>query len=364
MKKKSMYNDILEALNTNCVVIEEMTDAINRAAYRSFNFKDDDDNIFIKLANDENTMCNDILKTLSMNLETLTEMKDAMKRIVDNSESYTDKALKTLNKDVFEQKDLILNASLGLSGEVGEVNDIIKKYMYHGHNLDDDMKEKIILELGDVCWYVALMAWAIDKTKFEDVLNKNIAKLDKRYNGEFSTEKSINRKEDSDNSCEEKKNDSDNGFETFVKHYDEELDKMRINCKNNSDSLLDKFNKYHNKEIEFETTLNDEEWHKLVRYFENEADTQEECDANQSNEDKKKDSKKMSDDDTKIKAYKDLEDMLDAYYNVRWMNDLLKLLFDKKDNKEPSEEEPKTIKDLRELSIEDMFDEYYIPYFR
>ena len=286
---------------------------------------------------------------------------DALKEWINENESYTDLALKTLNKDVFEQKDLILNASLGLSGEVGEVNDIIKKYMYHGHKLDDDTKEKIILELGDVCWYVALMAWAIDKTKFEDVLNKNIAKLDKRYHGEFSTEKSVNREEDSNNSCEEKKNDSDNGFETFVKHYDEELDKMRINCK-------DYF------ELEFETTLNDEAWHKLVRYFENEADTQEECDANQSNEDEEKDSKKMSDDDTKIKAYKDLEDMLDTYYNVRWMNDLLKLLFDKKDNKEPSEdkkdgkepskEEMRPIKDLRDLSIEDMFDEYYIPYFR
>ena len=286
---------------------------------------------------------------------------DALKEWINENESYTDLALKTLNKDVFEQKDLILNASLGLSGEVGEVNDIIKKYMYHGHKLDDDTKEKIILELGDVCWYVALMAWAIDKTKFEDVLNKNIAKLDKRYHGEFSTEKSVNREEDSNNSCEEKKNDSDNGFETFVKHYDEELDKMRINCMDDCD-------------FEFETTLSEEAWRKLVRYFENEADTQEECDANQSNEDEEKDSKKMSDDDTKIKAYKDLEDMLDTYYNVRWMNDLLKLLFDKKDNKEPSEdkkdgkepskEEMRPIKDLRDLSIEDMFDEYYIPYFR
>lgn len=346
MKKKSMYNDILEALNTNCVVIEEMTDAINRAAYRSFNFKDDDDNIFIKLAKDENTMCNDILKTLSINSETLTEMKDAMKKIVDNSESYTDKALKTLNKDVFEQKDLILNASLGLSGEVGEVNDIIKKYMYHGHKLDDDTKEKIILELGDVCWYVALMAWAIDKTKFEDVLNKNIEKLEKRYHGEFSTEKSINRKENSDNSCEEKKNDSDNGFETFVKHYDEELDKFKINCTGDS-------------EFEFETTLSDEEWHKLVRYFENEIETQEECCANQSKKDEEKDSKKTSDEDTKTNDDLSVADIL--------KNDLLKLLFDKKDNKdgkEPSEEETKTTKDLRDLSIEDMFDEYYIPYFR
>lgn len=303
MNKKSMYNDILKSFNANCVVIEEMTDAINRAAYRSFNFKDDDDNIFIKLAKDENTMYNDILKTLSNILETLTEMKDAMKRIDNNSESYTDLALKTLNKDVFEQKDLILNASLGLSGEVGEVNDIIKKYMYHGHKLDDNTKEKIILELGDVCWYVALMAWAIDKTKFEDVLNRNIAKLDKRYHGEFSTEKSINRKENSDNSCEEKKNDSDSLLDRFNKYYyNEELEKMRINCMNDCD-------------FEFETTLTDEAWHKLLSYCENDVAAQ-----STEDEEKKEDTKKPSENELSI------EDMLDLYYNVRRFNDLINSL--------------------------------------
>ena len=270
----------------------------------------------------ENTMKNceeyeDISATVEKLKNTINELAnsirefgDYIKEFMNETDSYTDLALKTLNKDVFEQKDLILNASLGLSGEVGEVNDIIKKYMYHGHKLDDDTKEKIILELGDVCWYVALMAWAIDKTKFEDVLNKNIAKLEKRYHGEFSTEKSINRKEDSDNSCEEKKNGCEFEFETFVKRYNEELEKMKMNCKGNS-------------EFEFETTLSDEEWHKLVRYFENEIETQEECCANQS---KKKEPSE-----------------------------------DKKDGKEPSKEETRTIK---ELSIEDMFDEYYIPYFR
>lgn len=349
------------------------------------NCKEHEDILAALIANRDTI--NELMNAVNELSNAIKEFENALKEWINENESYTDLALKTLNKDVFEQKDLILNASLGLSGEVGEVNDIIKKYMYHGHKLDDDTKEKIILELGDVCWYVALMAWAIDKTKFEEVLNKNIAKLEKRYHGEFSTEKSINRKEDSDNGCKEKKNDSNNGFETFVKHYNEELDKMKINCKDNSDSLLDKFNEYYNEELEkmrinskddsefeFETTLSDEEWHKLVRYFENKIETQEECCANQSKKDEEKDGKKMSDDDTKIKAYKDLEDMLDAYYNVRWMNDLLKLLFDKKDNKEPSEdkkdskktceEETRTIKDLRELSIEDMFDEYYIPYFR
>ena len=283
----------------------------------------------------------------------IREFGDYIKELMNYTDSYTDLALKTLNKDVFEQKDLILNASLGLSGEVGEVNDIIKKYMYHGHKLDDDTKEKIILELGDVCWYVALMAWAIDKTKFEDVLNKNIAKLEKRYHGEFSTEKSINRKEDSDNGCKEKKNDSDNGFETFVKHYNEELEKMKMNCKDNSDSLLDKFNEYYNEELE-----------KLLSCCEDDLAAQKEYWSRQSIEDEEKDIKKTSDDDTKTNNDLSVEDLLDEYYNARRFGDFINLLFGKKDSKKTCEEKTRTIKDLRDLSIEDMFDEYYIPYFR
>lgn len=283
----------------------------------------------------ENTMKNckeheDILAALIANRDIVNELKNAVNELsnaikefedtleewINENDSYTDLALKTLNKDVFEQKDLILNASLGLSGEVGEVNDIIKKYMYHGHKLDDDTKEKIILELGDVCWYVALMAWAIDKTKFEDVLNKNIAKLEKRYHGEFSTEKSINRKEDSNNSCEEKKNDSDNGFETFIKHYDEELDKMRINCMDDCD-------------FEFETTLSEEAWRKILKNCGIDVAAQEEYYARQSKEDEEKDTKKTSDENTN----KDLsiEDLLEEYYNARRFSDFINWLFGKKE---------------------------------
>lgn len=293
----------------------------------------------------ENTMnyCRefkDVLEALTANCEAIKQLQGAILAMVEEfenttktfieeyeKESYTDMALKTLNKDVFEQRDLLLNASLGLSGEVGEVNDIIKKYMYHGHKLDDDTKEKIILELGDVCWYVALMAWAIDKTKFEDVLNKNIAKLDKRYHGEFSTEKSVNRKEDS----EEKKNDSDNSFETFVKRYDEELDKMRINCMG---------------DYEFETTLTEEAWRKLLEYCENDVASQEEYYARQSKEDEEKDIKKTSDDDTKTNNDLSVEDLLDEYYNARRFGDFINLLFGKKDSKKQCEEETRTIKDL------------------
>ena len=278
--------------------------------------KEDEDILKILIANRDNI--NELKNSMNELSNAILEFGDFLEEWIKQTESYTDLALKTLNKDVFEQKDLILNASLGLSGEVGEVNDIIKKYMYHGHKLDDDTKEKIILELGDVCWYVALMAWSIDKTKFEDVLNKNIEKLEKRYHGEFSTEKSVNRKDDSDNSCEEKKNDCDR----FHKINYDELDKMRINCTNDCD-------------FEFETTITDEEWRKLLNYCENDVAAQEEYCSRQSKEDEEKK------EDTK----KQIEDMLDSYYNARRFNDFINSLFGKKDSKKPCEEETRT-KDL------------------
>lgn len=285
--------------------------------------KEDEDILAVLIANRDNI--NELKNSVNELSNAIMEFGDFFEELINKTESYTDLALKTLNKDVFEQKDLILNASLGLSGEVGEVNDIIKKYMYHGHKLDDDTKEKIILELGDVCWYVALMAWAIDKTKFEDVLNKNIAKLEKRYHGEFSTEKSINRKDDSDNSCEEKKNDCDR----FHKINYDELDKMRINCTNDCD-------------FEFETTITDEEWRKLLNYCENDVAAQEEYCSRHSKEDeeKKEDTKKQSEKELNI------EDMLNSYYNARRFSDFINLLFGKKDSKKPKGEEPKTTKDL------------------
>lgn len=272
--------------------------------------KEDDDILEILIANRDNI--NELKNSMNELSNAIMEFGDFFEEWIKQTESYTDLALKTLNKDVFEQKDLILNASLGLSGEVGEVNDIIKKYMYHGHKLDDDTKEKIILELGDVCWYVALMAWAIDKTKFEDVLNKNIEKLEKRYHGEFTTEKSVNRKEDSDNSCEEKKNDCDR----FHKINYDELDKMRINCTNDCD-------------FEFETTITDEEWRKLLNYCENDVAAQEEYCSRQSKEDeeKKEDTKKQSEKELNI------EDMLNSYYNARRFSDFINLLFGKKEEK-------------------------------
>lgn len=49
----------------------------------------------------------------------------------------------------------IENGCMGLNGEAGECIDLLKKYLYQGHELD---REKMIEELGDVLWYCAELA--------------------------------------------------------------------------------------------------------------------------------------------------------------------------------------------------------------
>ena len=82
-----------------------------------------------------------------------------------------------------EERELLANAALGLAGEAGEAVDLLKKSLFHGHALD---KEKLAKELGDVCYYAAVMASEIGFS-FEVVLQMNIDKLRTRYPDGFSS---------------------------------------------------------------------------------------------------------------------------------------------------------------------------------
>lgn len=101
---------------------------------------------------------------------------------------YQKLAMVTLNPSL-SKKDVLINGVMGLCGESGEVIDIVKKHLAQGHELDRD---HLIKELGDVAWYLAETATALD-VSLEEVLEQNIAKLRKRYPEGFSTEKSVCR---------------------------------------------------------------------------------------------------------------------------------------------------------------------------
>jgi NTP pyrophosphatase (non-canonical NTP hydrolase) len=80
-------------------------------------------------------------------------------------------------------------ATLGLAGEAGEVADLVKKYLGHGHPLITD---KLLEELGDVLWYIAAIA-SLNGHSLSYVANMNIEKLKRRYPDGFSEEASRNR---------------------------------------------------------------------------------------------------------------------------------------------------------------------------
>ena len=101
---------------------------------------------------------------------------------------YQHKAMRTAK----EQCRNLSNVGLGLSGEAGEVADMIKKHLYQGHPMDRD---KFIKELGDLAWYLALGCTVIGEP-MENVLQANIDKLLKRYPDGFDPERSMNRAED------------------------------------------------------------------------------------------------------------------------------------------------------------------------
>lgn len=108
-----------------------------------------------------------------------------------SANSYQKHALRT-ELGTCADAERILQGLMGLAGEAGEAIDILKKYMFQGHELD---KEHIAEELGDVAWYLAVSADAIGY-KLSDIFKMNIEKLKERYPTGFDSDRSIHRKFD------------------------------------------------------------------------------------------------------------------------------------------------------------------------
>ena len=101
---------------------------------------------------------------------------------------YQQKAMGTLNP-AMSKRDALINGVMGLCGEAGECIDLVKKHLHQGHELD---AKAIAKELGDVAWYLAETAYALDLS-LEDILRGNLEKLKSRYPQGFESDRSINR---------------------------------------------------------------------------------------------------------------------------------------------------------------------------
>ena len=101
---------------------------------------------------------------------------------------YQKLAMTTLNP-ALSRKDVLINGVMGLCGESGEAIDIVKKHLAQGHELD---REALVKELGDIAWYLAEAATALDLS-LEEILQANLDKLQKRYPQGFAAERSLSR---------------------------------------------------------------------------------------------------------------------------------------------------------------------------
>jgi NTP pyrophosphatase (non-canonical NTP hydrolase) len=107
-----------------------------------------------------------------------------------NLNDYQELAARTLGRDRTHEQQLA-NAALGLTGEAGETAELIKKHLFHATPLDQDA---LVKELGDCLWYIAAFA-TVQGVSLDDIAQRNIDKLRKRYPEGFDPERSRNRTE-------------------------------------------------------------------------------------------------------------------------------------------------------------------------
>lgn len=105
-----------------------------------------------------------------------------------NSNEYRKLARRTMNRSLSKREQLTMLA-LGLGGEAGEVVDLVKKAVFHGHEMDRD---ELIKETGDVIWYLENLLDHFG-IPMSEVYEKNVQKLLKRYPDGFSEEASRRR---------------------------------------------------------------------------------------------------------------------------------------------------------------------------
>ncbi len=98
-------------------------------------------------------------------------------------DAVVDEVERTLSVSEDTNKALTLTA-LGLAGETGEVVELVKKIVFHDKDID---VSKLVLEMGDVLWYLTAMCLVIN-VDMEQVVDANVAKLRSRHPKGWTTE--------------------------------------------------------------------------------------------------------------------------------------------------------------------------------
>ena len=92
--------------------------------------------------------------------------------------------IKLAQKTANEETDNMNHYIIGLTCETGEVAHLHKADIIYGRPYD---REEMVLEMSDLCWYLANMIRLLDSS-WEELWEKNIEKLMKRYPDGFTKE--------------------------------------------------------------------------------------------------------------------------------------------------------------------------------
>ena len=112
----------------------------------------------------------------------LQEYTDFVDKVTSEASKSSDKMSERI--DYLNSKNVevsrLFTAGIGLSGEVGEFNEIIKKILFQAKTFDSVTHEHMKKELGDIMWYVTQACLAL-KVDLSDVILGNKEKLSKRF---------------------------------------------------------------------------------------------------------------------------------------------------------------------------------------
>lgn len=86
----------------------------------------------------------------------------------------------------------LLEGVMGMVGEAGECDELLKKHLFQGHDLN---REHMAKEIGDVAWYVALAADALGYS-LDEIMQMNLDKISDRYPEGYDDQRSIYRRPD------------------------------------------------------------------------------------------------------------------------------------------------------------------------